>query len=100
MKLLEPIEFQWDKGNINKNWQKHKVKNEECEEIFFDENKKVFKDIIHSGKEKRYRIIGKTKKQRLLFIVFTMRNKKLRIISARNLNKKEEYLYEKNAKNT
>ena len=87
--------FQWDKGNINKNLLKHGISDQECEEIFFDFNKKILKDTLHSGKEKRYIMVGKTKKQRLLFIVFTVRGNKIRIISARNLNKKEKHLYEK-----
>lgn len=97
MTIKEPIEFIWDKGNKDKNWLKHKITNRECEEIFFDENKKTFKDKLHSGGEERFRIVGKTKKQRLLFVVFTMRRNKVRVISARDINKKEVYLYEKKA---
>ena len=91
--LSEPIQFQWDKGNIDKNLLKHRVANEECEEVFFDENKKLYKDELHSGKEARYILIGKTKLNRLLFIVFTQRRNKVRVISARDLNKKESKLY-------
>lgn len=87
--------FIWDKGNIDKNWLKHKVKNSECEEIFFDERKIILKDTFHSKKEKRFIILGKTRKNRLLFIVFTKRDNKIRIISARTINKKERRLYEK-----
>lgn len=87
--------FQWDNGNKDKNWIKHKITNEECEEVFFDQNKKIFKDILHSVKEKRYILIGITKFKKLLLIVFTIRKNKIRIISARNLNKKEKKLYEK-----
>lgn len=98
MKILkEPIKFVWDKGNQDKNWLKHKVSKEECEEVFFDKNKKIIKDVLHSGKEKRYIILGKTKKNKLLFVVFTNRSDKIRVISARSLNKKEVYLYEKTA---
>lgn len=92
--IKEPHKFEWDKGNKDKNWLKHKVKNEECEEIFFDKKKKILKDVLHSGKEKRFIILGKTKKERLLFVVFTIRNKKVRVISARDVNKKEVILYE------
>jgi uncharacterized DUF497 family protein len=92
--IKEPHEFEWNKGNKDKNWLKHKVKNEECEEIFFDKKKKILKDVLHSGKEKRFIILGKTKKERLLFVVFTIRNKKVRVISARDVNKKEVILYE------
>lgn len=87
--------FQWDKGNIDKNLLKHGISDQECEEVFFDHNKRILKDILHSGKEDRYILLGQTKLGRLLFIVFTIRNNKIRIISARNLNKKEKHLYEK-----
>lgn len=89
----EPIEFDWDKGNADKNFIRHEVRNEECEEVFFDLEKRVLRDPLHSGREKRFIIIGKTKKQRVLFVVFTIRRKKIRIISARDLNTKESYLY-------
>ena len=67
---------------------------QECEEIFFDQEKKIFKDILHSGREERYILLGQTKENRLLFIVFTIRASKIRVISARDLNKKEKKLYE------
>ncbi|MBU1705985.1 BrnT family toxin [Patescibacteria group bacterium] len=91
--LNKPIEFEWDEGNSGKNWARHKVSDQECEEAFFDNNKKIFKDILHSGKEERYILFGNTKKQRLLFIVFTVRNIRVRVISARDMNKKENKLY-------
>jgi uncharacterized protein len=88
------IGFEWDNGNKGKNFLKHKVKDEECEEVFFDYKKKILIDKIHSGKEERYLLIGKTKKQKLIFLVFTIRKNKIRVISARDLNKKEYKLYE------
>jgi uncharacterized protein len=89
------LEFEWDKGNKDKNWKLHHVKNEEAEETFFDDKKKILKDNLHSGSENRYILLGATKKNKILFIVFTIRNKKIRIISSRNINKKEIHLYEK-----
>jgi uncharacterized DUF497 family protein len=97
VKVKEPVEFIWDKGNKDKNWVKHKVTNRECEEVFFDEDKKMFKDNLHSRGEERFRIVGKTKKGRLLFVVFTIRKSKVRIISARDTNRMEVYLYEEKA---
>jgi len=88
--------FQWDKGNKDKNLSKHNVSDEECEEIFFDECKKVLHDNIHSGSEPRFILLGKTKQNRTLFVVFTIRRHTIRIISARDINKKEYPLYEKN----
>ncbi|MDO8657298.1 MAG: BrnT family toxin [Candidatus Levybacteria bacterium] len=88
------FEFEWDKGNIEKN-KKHKIKDKEAEEVFFDENKVIYKDILHSKVEKRFILLGKNKKKRLLYVVFTKRGRKIRIISARGVNKKEVHLYEK-----
>ena len=90
----EPFIFEWDKGNKDKNWTLHQVTYQECEEVFYDPKKKVFKDNLHSGKEERYLILGNTKRNRLLFVAFTQRGDKLRVISARHLNKKERFLYE------
>lgn len=92
----KPYEFQWDKGNVGKNL-KHKVKDKETEEPFFDEKRKIYKDVFHSYKEDRFILVGKTKKGRLIYTVFTMRGKKVRIISSRDINKKEVQIYEKKA---
>lgn len=89
------IGFLWDSGNLDKNWAKHKVKNTECEEVFFDKKKVQFKDVLHSDKENRFILLGKTKKDRLLFIAFTLRDDEVRVISARDINKRERKLYEK-----
>lgn len=85
--------FEWDKGNIGKN-KKHQVDDIEAEEVFFDEGKVIYKDKLHSKSEERFIVLGKTKKNRLLYLVFTKREIKIRIISARDVNKKEVYLYE------
>ena len=90
------FEFEWDMGNIDKN-KKHGVEDKEAEEVFLDERKKTFKDKLHSDGEERFRVVGKTKKGRLLFVAFTKRKNKIRIISARDINKKEVYLYEETA---
>lgn len=92
--LPQPIVFEWDKGNERKSHDKHKVSGQETEEAFFDTHKKLYEDIFHSGKENRYILIGKTQNKRLLYIVFTIRNNKIRAISARDLNRKERPLYE------
>ena len=93
----KPIEFDWDKGNIGKN-KKHGVDDKESEEPFFDKKKVDNKDKIHSGREERFILLGKTKKKRLLYISFTMRGEmkeKVRIISARDINKREVKFYTK-----
>jgi len=92
--LPEPAAFFWDQGNERKNLEKHGVTPQEVEEVFFDPPKKLLEAKFHSGKEDRYLLIGQTKRQRLLFVVFTIRNRQIRVISARDLNKKERPLYE------
>lgn len=93
--LLESIKgFDWNKGNIDKNWQKHKVDARESEEAFFNEPLILFEDNKHSIKEKRYGIFGITNKKRYLTVIFTFRNYKIRIISARDMNGKERKQYE------
>jgi len=89
-----PNEFLWDKGNKEKNFLKHKVTDQETEESFFDQKKKIFRDVLHSNNEDRYILLGKSKGGRILFVVFTLRQGKVRVISARDLNRKERHLYE------
>lgn len=101
MKIFDKyIEFEWNKGNIDKNWLKHKVTNKESEESFFDEHKVIYKDMFHSKREKRYILLGKTKNYKLLYTVFTIRKLKIRIISSRKTDKKEEKIYEKKINTT
>lgn len=97
--INKALEFEWDKGNTGKNF-KHRVEDKETEEVFLDDKRLIFKDKLHSGNEERFRIIGKTKHGRILFVVFTIRGGKVRIISARDINRKEVYLYEKKANPT
>lgn len=95
--LIQASSFEWDKGNKNKNWKKHKVADKECEEVFADPYLKIVKDVFHSKQEPRFILIGKTGSERILYLVFTMRSEKIRVISARDLNKKERKIYEKTA---
>lgn len=88
-------EFEWDDWNVKKNQQKHCVSVIECEQIFSDPKKRIFTDRSHSSvKERRFILIGSTVAGRALYVVFTIRSKRIRVISARDLNRKERYLYE------
>lgn len=98
IELPDPIAFEWDQGNREKNWIKHRITIEECEEIFHDQDLFVQEDNLHSGSEERFIIIGRTKSLRKLFVVFTTRNKYVRIISARNMHAKEVKFYEEKAR--
>ncbi len=93
-------DFEWDEGNIKKSWERHRVSHIECEEIFFNRPIIVKKDEPHSTSEDRYFVLGKTDAGRLLFIVFTLRGNKIRIISARDMNRKERKIYEETQEDT
>jgi uncharacterized DUF497 family protein len=92
--------FEWDKGNIDKNWEKHRVAYVECEELLLNGRFIVNKDTVHSANEDRYRVLGRTDDGRILFLVFTVRGDKIRVITARDANKKERKAYEKAEKST
>lgn len=101
MKIVsESLFFDWDNGNIDKNYNKHNVTNRESEEVFINEPKFIFKDESHSLDETRYGIFGSTNNGRLLSLVFIMRSEKIRIITARDMSRKERRVYEKNKENT
>lgn len=83
------IGFDWDEGNLNKNRLKHNVTPIECEEVFYNKPLLIAYDKVHSKIEKRFQALGQTNNGRLLFVAFTIRNNKIRVISARDQNKKE-----------
>lgn len=96
----EVIVFEWDKGNLDKSHRKHGVTPEEAESVFTDENSLVLPDKKHSIIEKRFAIFGKSNLNRYLYVVFTVRKEKIRIISARRMHRKEVEKYEKIKKDT
>jgi hypothetical protein len=87
--------FDGDEANRDKNWFRHRVTPLECEEVFFNLPLLLQADAPHSEREIRYFVLGKTNQERLLFIAFSLRRKKIRVISARNMSKKERDLYAK-----
>ena len=94
-KLLKATVFEWDDGNIDKNWIKHGVSPAECEQMFFNQPLVVADDDIHSGQEDRFYALGRTDANRLLFAVFTIRKNMIRVISARDMSAKERKVYKK-----
>lgn len=92
--LLACTGFQWDEANAEKNWIKHKVGWPECEEVFFATPLLVAIDEKHSGPEARFYGLGQTDERRLLFVVFTIRERLIRVISARDMSRRERRAYE------
>ncbi|MBI4875310.1 MAG: BrnT family toxin [Acidobacteria bacterium] len=85
--------FEWDEHNSQKNWEKHKVAVRECEQVFFNVPLVVEADPRHSQREPRFYCLGRTDSGRLLFVVFTARGRLIRVISARDMNRKEREVY-------
>ncbi len=86
-------EFEWDEGNKEKNWKKHHVSVKECEEVFFNSPRIVWRDVKHSEKEERFIIFGKTNMGRGIHVAYVVRRGKVRVISARDQNKNERRFY-------
>ena len=90
--------FDWDAGNSDKNWKRHRVSDSECEEVFFNQPLVVRQDQGHSQGEVRFYALGQTDRSRGLFVVFTMRRRLLRVISARDMNHNERRIYQAHEK--
>ncbi len=93
-KLLALCEgFEWDAGNFTKVWDRHQVSPAECEEIFFNRPFILHEDETHSTEEMRLYALGQTDAGRLMFVVFTIRGRLIRVISAREMSRKERKVY-------
>jgi hypothetical protein len=75
---IDPLEncigFDWDNANSGKNWERHQVTPEE-------------------EREKRHYALGQTSAGRRLFVAFTLRDKLIPVISARDMNRNETGIY-------
>jgi hypothetical protein len=87
--------FEWDAGNAQKNWERHRVTQAEAEEVFFHRPVVVAEDAKHSQRERRFAVLGRTSGDRLLAVVFTVRRTTVRVISARPMSRKERVAYAK-----
>jgi uncharacterized protein len=87
--------FQWDAGNIQKNRDTHQVSSAECEQLFFNRPQVAAADPAHSHDEERLFALGRSDRGRFLFVAFTVRNDLIRVISARDMSRKERKVYER-----
>ena len=88
--------FDWDDGNARKSKDKHSVRQSEAEQVFFNQPLLILADHKHSQQEPRYHALGVTDDRRQLHITFTLRGagSLIRVISARNMHRKERKIYE------
>lgn len=87
--------FDWDAGNARKN-EKHGVSTAEAEQVFFNAPLLLLDDEKHSQRESRHHALGRTDEGRLLHLTFTLRKAAslIRVISARDMHRKERTIYE------
>jgi uncharacterized DUF497 family protein len=86
--------FQWDEGNSQKNWVRHGVNQTDCEQALLNQPLVIAKDIGHSSQEARYYALGQTDQGRRLFVVFTVRDSSIRVISARDMSRRERRVFQ------
>lgn len=91
--LEKCVSFDWDEGNLLKSWEKHRVSPQECEQLFFNRPLIAAHDKAHSNRENRFYVLGHTDSGRPLFLVFTVRSMRIRVISARDMNRKERKVF-------
>jgi uncharacterized DUF497 family protein len=93
--LSKVIGFDWDEGNARKNEQ-HGVSTAEAEQVFFNSPLLILSDAKHSQVEPRFHALGKTNEGRPVHMSFTLRNddQLIRVISARDMHRKERFVYE------
>jgi|SRR5579863_1499505 len=94
--LEQIVGFDWDDGNSRKSADKHDVSQAEAESVFFSDPLIVLEDPKHSKEEQRFHALGRTIRGRGLHVTFTLRENGtlIRVISARDMNRKERQLYE------
>ena len=95
MKRLEAcVAFEWDEGNAEKNWARHRTTVAECEQVFFNRPLVVADNAGHSHGETRFLVLGQSDGGRRLFIAATIRQDRIRVISARDMSRRERKAYE------
>lgn len=97
--LSRIVGFDWDEGNARKSLEKHDVSQEEAEQVFANVPMAISEDVAHSQLEPRYHALGTSNAGRHLHVTFTLRDEdtKIRVISARDMNRKERAIYEEEA---
>lgn len=94
-KLAACTGFEWDEGNRDKNQEKHGVSLQECEQVFFNRPLLIAPDRTHSETEPRFAALGQTSAGRTMTIVFTVRGRLIRVVSARDMSRRERSVYER-----
>lgn len=88
------IEFEWDAAKAEVNLRKHGVSFEEATTAFYDNMSITIPDPLHSEREARFVLLGRTSAGHLVAVVHVDRGARIRLISARPATRKERKQYE------
>jgi uncharacterized DUF497 family protein len=91
--LAQTEGFDWNSGNAPKILERHEVTPGEAEQVFFNRPPVALPDTKHSQQEERIYALGQTDGGLHLFVVFTVRKKLIRVISARDMSRRERREY-------
>jgi len=94
---MDDLQFTWDPAKAEANFKKHGVSFEDAATVFRNPLAKVLPDPTHSEHERRSLIIGHSAQGGLLLVVFTDKNDRIRIISAREASARERREYEEHS---
>ena len=95
---MQGIPFEWDPRKEIRNQRKHRVEFAEALTVFGDPLSITTSDPDHSLEEDRFVIIGASDRKRLLVVVHTVRDQRIRLISARKATRHEGKNYEETAR--
>ena len=91
----DTFEFEWDDGNSAKSAVKHGIETGEVESVFeLRLATPMGEQVSPEVHEERLCIIGPSTKGRLISVVFTIRDGKIRPISSRLASRKEKVKYD------
>ncbi|WP_310429924.1 BrnT family toxin [Chamaesiphon sp. VAR_48_metabat_135_sub] len=88
------MSFEWDEEKAKSNISTHDVSFDEATSVFEDPLFLTFADPEHSIQEQRFVIMGESARGRLLVVSYTERADATRLISARQVTRKERKAYE------
>ena len=91
------LEFEWDEGKVRDNYKKHRVRFELAVKVFGDVFAVEFVDDRREYPEERFIILGVAASD-FLYVAYSERQDRIRLISARRMTKNEQkYYFEQNS---
>lgn len=93
-RYAQSVEIEWDPNKADSNLEKHGISFDEAATAFGDPLSLTISDPDHSDDEERFVLLGQSFADRVVVVVHTYRDEKIRVISARIATKNERRSYE------